>query len=186
MTFAPTALPGVLLIGFDRVGDERGWFVRVYDEDAFAARGLCVAYPHHAEARNARRGTIRGLHWQSEPHAETKVIRCVRGTAFLTFWSTSGPARQPTGSGPASSYRRKSRAACTCRPGLRTDTKRSPTIRNSTTCSPNGMRPARRAASRTTAPSSASRGRSRRSKFPSAIARYRRSLRVDRKVRRSP
>jgi dTDP-4-dehydrorhamnose 3,5-epimerase len=82
MTFAPTALAGVLSIGYDPVADERGWFVRVYDEDAFAARGLCTAFPHHAQARNARRGTIRGLHWQSEPYAETKVIRCIRGAAF--------------------------------------------------------------------------------------------------------
>lgn len=82
MTFAPTALEGVLSIGYDPVTDERGWFVRVYDEDAFAARGLCTAFPHHAQARNLRRGTIRGLHWQSEPHAEIKVIRCVRGAAF--------------------------------------------------------------------------------------------------------
>lgn len=82
LAFAPTALAGVLLIAFERVTDERGWFARVYDEDAFAARGLCTAFPHHGEARNTVRGTIRGLHWQSEPHAETKVIRCVRGAAF--------------------------------------------------------------------------------------------------------
>lgn len=82
LTFASTALDGVLLIAFDRVTDERGWFVRVYDEDAFAARGLCTAFPHHGEARNLASGTIRGLHWQSEPHGETKVIRCTRGAAF--------------------------------------------------------------------------------------------------------
>jgi dTDP-4-dehydrorhamnose 3,5-epimerase len=82
LTFAPTVLDGVLRIAFERVADERGWFVRTYDEDAFAERGLCTAYPHHGEARNAKRGTIRGLHWQSDPHAEIKVIRCVRGAAF--------------------------------------------------------------------------------------------------------
>jgi dTDP-4-dehydrorhamnose 3,5-epimerase len=82
VTFAATALAGVLLINFDRVTDDRGWFVRVYDEDAFAERGLCTVFPHHAEARNTRRGTIRGLHWQRDPHGETKVIRCTRGAAF--------------------------------------------------------------------------------------------------------
>lgn len=81
-TFAPTALDGVLQIAFERLTDERGWFVRVYDEDAFAAHGLCTAFPHHAEARNAKRGTIRGLHWQSDPYGETKVIRCVAGAVF--------------------------------------------------------------------------------------------------------
>jgi dTDP-4-dehydrorhamnose 3,5-epimerase len=82
LAFAPAALDGVLLIAFDRVIDERGWFVRVFDEDAFAARGLCTAFPHHAQARNTKRGTVRGLHWQSEPHGETKVIHCTRGAAF--------------------------------------------------------------------------------------------------------
>lgn len=82
LTFAPAGLDGVLRINFERVADERGWFVRTYDEDAFAAAGLCTRYPHQGEARNGRPGTIRGLHWQSDPHAETKVIRCVRGAVF--------------------------------------------------------------------------------------------------------
>ena len=82
MTLAPSALEGVLLIGLERVTDERGWFVRVYDEDTFSAAGLCTAFPHHAQAYNVHSGTIRGLHWQSEPYGETKVIRCVRGAAF--------------------------------------------------------------------------------------------------------
>jgi len=81
-TFAPTTLAGVFTIAFERIADERGWFVRVFDEDAFAAHGLCTAFPQHAEARNARSGTIRGLHWQADPYGETKVIRCVRGAAF--------------------------------------------------------------------------------------------------------
>jgi dTDP-4-dehydrorhamnose 3,5-epimerase len=81
-TFIATPLAGVLQIAYERVADERGWFVRVYDEDAFAARGLCVRYPHHAQAWNVRAGTIRGLHWQAGPYAETKVIRCIRGAAF--------------------------------------------------------------------------------------------------------
>lgn len=82
LTFAPAGLDGVLLIAFERVTDERGWFVRVYDEDAFAAHGLCTNFPHQSEARNLKGGTIRGLHWQSDPHGETKVIRCTRGAAF--------------------------------------------------------------------------------------------------------
>jgi dTDP-4-dehydrorhamnose 3,5-epimerase len=82
LTFAPAALAGVMEIAFERVRDERGWFVRVYDEDAFAAHGLCTSYPQHSEARNATRGTIRGLHWQSEPYGEIKVIRCTAGAAF--------------------------------------------------------------------------------------------------------
>jgi len=62
--------------------DERGWFVRTYDASAFAAHGLVTAWPLHAEARNERAGTIRGLHLQRAPHAETKLIRCTRGAVY--------------------------------------------------------------------------------------------------------
>ena len=48
----------------------------------FAAHGLATSFPEHSEAHNAERGTIRGLHWQSEPHAETKLIRCTRGAVY--------------------------------------------------------------------------------------------------------
>jgi dTDP-4-dehydrorhamnose 3,5-epimerase len=82
LRFEPTELAGVLAITFERVSDERGWFARVYDEDVFAARELCTAFPHHGQARNTVRGTIRGLHWQSDPYAEIKVIRCTAGAAF--------------------------------------------------------------------------------------------------------
>lgn len=78
----PTALPGVLHIIYERVTDERGWFERTFDRERFAALGLCVDFPQHARARNARRGTVRGLHFQAEPYGETKLIACVRGTAF--------------------------------------------------------------------------------------------------------
>jgi dTDP-4-dehydrorhamnose 3,5-epimerase len=81
MKFVSTELPGVFEIEFDRIADNRGWFVRVYDERAFAEHGLCTAYPEHSEARNTVRGTVRGMHW-SEPEAETKVIRCTRGAVY--------------------------------------------------------------------------------------------------------
>ena len=66
----------------ERIVDDRGWFVRVFDADVFAAGGLCTLFPQHSEARNARRGTMRGLHYQAEPHGETKLIRCTRGAAY--------------------------------------------------------------------------------------------------------
>jgi dTDP-4-dehydrorhamnose 3,5-epimerase len=81
-SFAPVEISGIFTIALEPLVDERGWFVRVYDEDEFAARGLCTSFPHHAQAYNFRPGTIRGLHWQRDPHGEIKVIRCVRGAAF--------------------------------------------------------------------------------------------------------
>jgi dTDP-4-dehydrorhamnose 3,5-epimerase len=82
MKLAATALPGVWLVEFERLSDERGWFARLYDADFFAAHGLCVEYPQQSEAANTRRGTIRGLHYQAAPHAETKLVRCVRGAVY--------------------------------------------------------------------------------------------------------
>lgn len=82
MKFTATTLAGLLELQFERITDRRGWFVRVYDEREFALHGLATSFPEHSESRNAERGTIRGMHWQSEPHGETKVIRCTRGAVY--------------------------------------------------------------------------------------------------------
>jgi dTDP-4-dehydrorhamnose 3,5-epimerase len=82
MHIKSTAIAGAWLIDGTRAGDERGWFVRVFDEDAYAQAGLCTAFPQHGEARNALRGTVRGLHYQHPPHDEIRVIRCTRGAVY--------------------------------------------------------------------------------------------------------
>ncbi|HEX3469187.1 MAG TPA: dTDP-4-dehydrorhamnose 3,5-epimerase family protein [Candidatus Elarobacter sp.] len=82
MEALPTSLDGVYRIVFARVRDERGSFVRTYDAAAFAALGLNTAWAEHGEAVNVRAGTVRGLHFQRNPHAELKLIRCTRGAAF--------------------------------------------------------------------------------------------------------
>jgi dTDP-4-dehydrorhamnose 3,5-epimerase len=78
----PTPLAGVFVIVAQRVEDERGWFARVYDEAVFAAHGLCTSFPQHGEAHNPRRGTVRGLHFQTDPHAQAKLVRCERGALY--------------------------------------------------------------------------------------------------------
>lgn len=67
------------------VRDERGWFVRTFDAQAFAAHGLITSWPQHGEAFNHLKGTLRGLHLQREPYAEAKVIRCTRGAMYDVF-----------------------------------------------------------------------------------------------------
>ncbi len=79
---APTEFDGVWIVTAERVGDERGWFARVYDEAVFAAHGLCTVWPQHGEAHNPRAGTLRGMHYQIEPSAQAKLIRCERGALF--------------------------------------------------------------------------------------------------------
>jgi dTDP-4-dehydrorhamnose 3,5-epimerase len=82
MRFEKTPLPGAWLIELDLLGDERGWFARTFDADEFARRGMNPAVVQCSASFNARRGTLRGLHYQAEPHGESKLVRCVRGAIF--------------------------------------------------------------------------------------------------------
>jgi dTDP-4-dehydrorhamnose 3,5-epimerase len=82
MRFLQTPLPGVWVIEADQVADERGWFARTFDAAAFEARGLSPHVVQCNSSFNARHGTIRGMHYQAQPHAEPKLVRCVRGVSF--------------------------------------------------------------------------------------------------------
>jgi dTDP-4-dehydrorhamnose 3,5-epimerase len=62
--------------------DERGLFARLFDADAFRAAGLPADFVQASTSYNRRRGTLRGLHYQAEPHAETKMVRCTAGAIF--------------------------------------------------------------------------------------------------------
>jgi dTDP-4-dehydrorhamnose 3,5-epimerase len=82
MRFEKTPLPGAWLIELDLLGDERGWFARTFDADEFQRREMNPAVVQCSASYNARRGTLRGLHYQAEPHGESKLVRCVRGAIF--------------------------------------------------------------------------------------------------------
>src|ERR1700758_1961847 len=82
MRFTETPLPGVWLIELDRLGDERGWVARTFDVPEFEARGLDATVVQCNASFNARRDTVRGMHYQAEPHGESKLVRCVRGAIF--------------------------------------------------------------------------------------------------------
>lgn len=82
MKLRPTTIAGLWLIALDMHADERGTFTRVFDRDAFALHGLCTEYALHATSTNARRGIVRGLHYQTAPYAEHKVVRCVNGSVW--------------------------------------------------------------------------------------------------------
>ena len=62
--------------------DDRGYFARSFCEEEFAAHGLPARFPQSNASFNARRGTLRGLHWQEKPHPEGKLVRCVRGAVL--------------------------------------------------------------------------------------------------------
>lgn len=73
---------GALLIRPERLSDDRGFFARTWCREEFRARGLVSDFVQASLSVNPVRGTVRGLHLQRPPHAETKLIRCVRGAIF--------------------------------------------------------------------------------------------------------
>jgi dTDP-4-dehydrorhamnose 3,5-epimerase len=79
MHFAPTPLPGAYLIQSEPHVDDRGAFARAFCTQEFAAQGLDIRFAQANISTNTRAGTVRGLHFQREPHAETKLVRCVKG-----------------------------------------------------------------------------------------------------------
>jgi dTDP-4-dehydrorhamnose 3,5-epimerase len=82
MRFSATPLTGLILVESDAAQDERGAFYRAFCSREFAASGLPGEFPQSNISRNRLRGTLRGMHFQAEPHPEGKLVRCIRGTAF--------------------------------------------------------------------------------------------------------
>lgn len=82
MRFAQTAIAGVVAVDIEPRQDERGAFARLQCPDEFAAAGHPFNPAQTSLSRNPRQGTLRGLHYQPAPHAETKLVRTVRGRIF--------------------------------------------------------------------------------------------------------
>lgn len=82
MRFIQTPLPGTWIVELDLLADERGWFARTFDAEEFAAHGLNPELVQCNASFNRRRDTVRGMHYQADPHGESKLVRCVRGAIF--------------------------------------------------------------------------------------------------------
>ena len=82
MIFRETPLDGALIVELEPLGDERGYFARTFDSELFAAAGLDGKVVQASTSFNARAGTLRGLHYQADPHAEAKLVRVTRGAVF--------------------------------------------------------------------------------------------------------
>jgi dTDP-4-dehydrorhamnose 3,5-epimerase len=77
-----TPLPGAYVVELELRRDERGWFARTFDAAAFAELGLDPAVVQCNASFNERAGTLRGMHFQAEPHGEPKLVRCTRGAVY--------------------------------------------------------------------------------------------------------
>lgn len=76
------SIEGVKLLLPRHIGDERGYFAETFRSDFFALHCGEYLFVQDNESRSAKAGTIRGLHFQSEPHAQGKLVRCTAGALF--------------------------------------------------------------------------------------------------------
>ena len=79
MKFTRTSLADAMLIDLEKRADDRGWFARTFCAAEFAAAGLATGFVQANQSHNLEAGTLRGMHFQRAPHAEIKLVRCVRG-----------------------------------------------------------------------------------------------------------
>lgn len=82
MRFTETPIAGAFLVDLEPVEDQRGFFARTYCEEKFRDRGLAFHFAQSSIAFSKRKGTLRGMHYQRDPHAEAKLIRCTRGAVY--------------------------------------------------------------------------------------------------------
>ena len=82
MIFDETKLAGAKIIDLELRGDERGFFARSWCQREFEEQGLNTGLAQANISMSRSRGTLRGMHYQVAPHAETKLVRCTRGAIF--------------------------------------------------------------------------------------------------------
>ena len=78
-TIIPLAIPEVLLITPRRHGDARGWFSETWSRKTLGEAGIHADFVQDNHAFSARKGTVRGLHFQTAPHPQAKLLRVLRG-----------------------------------------------------------------------------------------------------------
>lgn len=82
MNITELSISGAFVIAPDPHFDERGFFMRTYDSELFEKHGLNRKWVQENHSRSEKKGIIRGLHFQMEPFAETKLIRCIKGAIY--------------------------------------------------------------------------------------------------------
>jgi dTDP-4-dehydrorhamnose 3,5-epimerase len=80
--FIETKLKGAFIIELERLEDERGFFARSFCQKEFEERGLNPCIVQCNVSYNKNRGTLRGMHYQTAPYEEVKLVRCIRGAIY--------------------------------------------------------------------------------------------------------
>lgn len=82
MLFKPTKLKGAYIIDIEPKKDGRGFFARSFCRKEFAAAGVKLLIKQSSISYNQKRGTLRGLHYQTAPHQEAKLVSCPKGAIY--------------------------------------------------------------------------------------------------------
>ncbi|MDA1745339.1 dTDP-4-dehydrorhamnose 3,5-epimerase [Bacillus paranthracis] len=82
MKVLDTNLLGVKVIEPKVFGDHRGWFMETYSDKEMKEAGIDLQFVQDNQSFSATKGTLRGLHYQLNPKAQTKLVRCTRGSIF--------------------------------------------------------------------------------------------------------
>jgi dTDP-4-dehydrorhamnose 3,5-epimerase len=94
MTFTELPVTGAFVIDIQRITDDRGFFSRGWCRREFETQGLATEFVQMNIGFSPRKGTLRGMHYQSSPHAEVKLVRCTLGAVCdviidLRRWSST-------------------------------------------------------------------------------------------------
>lgn len=82
MIFKETKLKGAFIIELEPIEDNRGFFSRSFCKKEFALHGISMDIAQCNISYNKKRGTLRGMHYQTAPYEEAKLIRCIRGSIY--------------------------------------------------------------------------------------------------------
>jgi len=82
MKFTETSVAGAYVIDVNRIGDDRGYFGRLWCQKEMKEMGLVANIDQSNIGFSPIAGTLRGLHFQTAPHQEVKIVRCTRGAVF--------------------------------------------------------------------------------------------------------
>ena len=97
MKFEPTKFEGLYVITPELATDNRGYFSRFYCKESFDQMGIISLFSQSSISYNRQKGTLRGLHFQSEPYEEEKIVKCIRGSIYdvvIDLRKSSGTYKQ--------------------------------------------------------------------------------------------
>ncbi|MED1863952.1 dTDP-4-dehydrorhamnose 3,5-epimerase [Fictibacillus nanhaiensis] len=82
MNISKTKIQGILVVEPKLLGDHRGWFMETYSNEKFEEAGIGLRFIQDNQSFSEVKGTLRGLHYQLNPKAQTKLVRCTRGAIY--------------------------------------------------------------------------------------------------------